>query len=129
MVVRKQLFCHRFPTLLIPVWDEDSLTLSYLIESEFGDWDTTGFDTVPGDLEFPVGVNTVTYTITDPDGHSVSCSFTVTILHVEIPWQVYTCPPPVDDVTVDSFSCDAPVTILPPTIEDHCVTAKLYNHS
>ncbi|WP_167616138.1 HYR domain-containing protein [Maribellus sediminis] len=112
------------PEITFTCWDEDSLTLSYFIESEFGDWEASGFDTVPGDLEFPVGVNTVTYTITDPDGHSVSCAFTVTILHVDIPWQVYTCPPNPANATVDSFSCDAPVTILPPTIEDHCVTAN-----
>ena len=118
------------PNITFTCWDEDSLTLSYRIESEFGDWDTTGVDTVPADLEFPVGVNTVTYTITDPDGHSVSCAFTVTIVHVDIPWQVYTCPPPVNDVTVDSFSCDAWVDIDPPIINDHCLTASYsINHN
>ncbi|WP_297085586.1 HYR domain-containing protein [uncultured Draconibacterium sp.] len=112
------------PTITFTCWDADSLTLSYLIESEFGDWDTTGVDIIPADMEFPVGVNTVTYTISDPDGHSVSCSFTVTILHVDIPWQVYTCPVNPANATVDSFSCDAWIDILPPTINDHCLTAS-----
>ncbi|WP_170111412.1 HYR domain-containing protein, partial [Mangrovibacterium marinum] len=112
------------PTYSAPCWPNDSLELSYSIVSEFGGWTASGDGLVPSDLEFPVGQNTVTYTVTDPDGNSVNCSFTVTMLQDDISWTVYTCPSNPADVTVDAVSCDAPVTVSPPTINDHCVTAN-----
>ena len=112
------------PDYEAPCWPDDSLAISYTIASEFGGWDTAGVGFIPSDLEFPVGTNAVWYFVTDPDGNKDSCDFTVTMLQDDIPWTAYTCPPDPANATVDSFSCDAPVTILPPTIEDHCVTAN-----
>jgi hypothetical protein len=56
----------------------DSLDLTYTITGA-----TTGSGTgfVSG-VTFNVGVSTVTYTVTDPDGNSATCSFTVTIVDV-----------------------------------------------
>uniref|UniRef100_UPI00321642D8 HYR domain-containing protein n=1 Tax=uncultured Draconibacterium sp. TaxID=1573823 RepID=UPI00321642D8 len=111
------------PDFEAPCWPDDSLSISYTIASEFGDWDTAGLGFIPSDLEFPVGTNTVWYTVTDPDGNKDSCSFTVTMQQDEIPWTAYTCPPNPADATVDSFSCEAWIDIDPPTINDHCLTA------
>jgi hypothetical protein len=111
------------PDYEAPCWDDDSLTVSYTIASEYGDWNTSGVGFIPTDLEFPVGENTVWYIVTDPDGNQDSCDFTVTMLQDDIPSTAYTCPVNPGDETVDSFSCDAYITIEPPTIEDHCVTA------
>uniref|UniRef100_UPI003216F304 HYR domain-containing protein n=1 Tax=uncultured Draconibacterium sp. TaxID=1573823 RepID=UPI003216F304 len=104
-----------------PCWDIDSLLLTFEIVN--GTWDTTGVGSVFG-IEFPVGVNTVTYTVTDPDSNFVDCSFTVTMLPDEIPSTIFNCPENPANVTVDSFSCDAYVSIAPPTLNKHCETAS-----
>ena len=70
------------PNITFTCWDEDSLILSYTITGA-----TTAADTgyVPADFEFNPGVSTVTYIISDPDGNSASCPFTVTIESVKAP--------------------------------------------
>ena len=62
-------------------WPVGSLSLSWTMT---GATTGTGLGTV-NDLPFTVGVTTVTYTVTDPDGNSASCSFTVTILDTTDP--------------------------------------------
>ncbi len=118
------------PTYEAPCWPDDSLDISYTISSEYGNWDTAGTGFIPTDLEFPVGTNTVWYIVTDPDGNQDSCDFTVTMQQDDISWTVYTCPPNPADEYVDSFSCDTWIDILPPTINDHCLTASYsINHN
>ncbi|MCX7549228.1 HYR domain-containing protein, partial [Xanthomarina sp. F2636L] len=70
----------------------------------------------PGDT-FPIGVTTVTYTITDAAGLTNSCSFDVTVNDTEAPTIV--CP---GDITIsnDAGQCDAVVTWTAPTGADNC---------
>ncbi|RIJ49966.1 HYR domain-containing protein [Maribellus luteus] len=115
------------PTILDPLysddcWPNDSLVLAFTIETEGGLWDTTGFGYV-SDLNFPVGVSTVTYTVTDPDSNMVSCSFTVTMLRDEIPWTAITCPSDPPAVVLGSTECERSISLTPPTVDDYCVTA------
>ena len=100
-------------------WPLDSLVLSFEIT---GAWDTTGIGYV-SNFEFPVGISTVTYTVTDPDENSEECSFTVTMLRDEIPWTAITCPPVPAPVTLGPTDCEATISLDPPTIDDFCVTA------
>ncbi|WP_163709900.1 HYR domain-containing protein, partial [Mangrovibacterium lignilyticum] len=101
-------------------WPTDSLELSFEILN--ATWDTTGVGSVSA-LEFPVGVNTVTYTVTDPDGNSAECSFTVTMLRDEIPSTAISCPSDPAAVTVAADACDAFVNVGVPTISEYCETA------
>jgi hypothetical protein len=112
------------PAMIDPVysddcWPLDSLELTFVIT---GAWDTIGVGYV-SDFEFPVGISTVTYTVTDPDGNFVSCSFTVTMLRDELPWTAITCPPAPAPVTLGPTECEATLSLIPPTIDDFCVTA------
>ncbi|MCX7549257.1 HYR domain-containing protein, partial [Xanthomarina sp. F2636L] len=70
----------------------------------------------PGDT-LPIGVTTVTYTITDAAGLTNSCSFDVTVNDTEAP--TITCP---TNITVnnDAGQCDAVVTWTVPTGADNC---------
>src|SRR5690606_10759635 len=70
----------------------------------------------PGDT-FPIGVTTVTYTITDAAGLTNSCSFNVTVNDTENP--TIACP---GNITVsnDAGNCDAVVTWTAPTGADNC---------
>ncbi|MCE4566171.1 HYR domain-containing protein [Maribellus sp. CM-23] len=103
-------------------WPKDSLVLSFEIVAEGGVWDTTGFGYVSG-FRFPVGVSTVTYTVTDPDSNSVSCDFTVTMLRDEIPWTAITCPANPPAVVLGPTECERAISLTPPTVDDYCVTA------
>ena len=108
------------PTLGSPCWDIDSLDLSFHIIN--GSWDTTGVGEVNG-LNFPAGVNTVWYIVTDPDGNKDSCDFTVSILRDAIPSTAIICPTDPLPVVLGPADCDAILTLDPPTINDYCVTA------
>src|SRR5690606_20756002 len=72
----------------------------------------------PGDT-FPIGVTTVTYTITDAAGLTNSCSFNVTVNDTENP--TIACP---GNITVsnDTGNCDAVVTWTAPTGADNCTS-------
>ena len=72
---------------------------------------------------FNVGVTTVTYTVTDASGNTASCSFTVTILRLDIPPAVVKCPASPASVTAPSGSCAAAVIVDAPVINDPCATA------
>jgi hypothetical protein len=67
---------------------------------------------------FPVGITTITYTITDAAGNINTCSFTVTI-NDEVPPTIVDCPDPVTTVADDDL-CSAYITITGPAIDDPC---------
>ena len=69
------------PVLSDNCWDSDSLTLTWIMS---GATTGSGVGSVT-DSTFNIGVTTVTYTVTDPDGNSSDCSFTVTIAGVTEP--------------------------------------------
>ena len=66
---------------------------------------------------YPVGTTTVTWTVTDLDGNTVTCTQTITVEDIEAP--TVTCPA---DVTVETTpgTCDAVATWAAPTIVDNC---------
>jgi len=66
---------------------------------------------------FPLGVNTVTYTVTDAVGNTDSCSFTITVVDAESP--VIACPADIA-VNIDPGQCDAIVNYTIPTGTDNC---------
>ena len=70
-----------------------------------------------GSRSFNVGVTTVTYTIVDASGNSLSCSFTVTVNDTEAP--TVTCPA---NITVSNGAgvCSASVNTPNPTSNDNC---------
>ncbi|AHW61708.1 hypothetical protein FH5T_06865 [Draconibacterium orientale] len=117
--------CYVIPTTINdPVYSDDcwplsSLVLSYTITGALND---AGTGSVRG-KQFPVGVSTVEYTVTDPDGNSASCSFTVTMLRTDIPPAVISCPDSPEAVYATAGNCDAPVDLDSPTIDDPCATA------
>ena len=68
---------------------------------------------------FPVGVTAVSYTATDNNGNTATCSFSVTVVDSENPTIV--CPSNVS-VNVDAATCGAVVTYTLPTTSDNCST-------
>jgi len=103
------------PTLTDNCHATSSLTLTYTMT---GATTGSGVGSVVGKT-FNAGVTTVTYTVSDPDGLSSSCTFTVTIIPLNPP--VFTAGCPVN-ITVDAEAgkCDAPVTLNVPAISDPC---------
>ncbi|MCH4823312.1 HYR domain-containing protein [Gramella lutea] len=71
---------------------------------------------------FPIGHTTVSFTATDENGNSVSCSFTVTVLDDQDPEIA-----DMDDITVDNDPdvCGAIVNFFPPAASDNCSLASL----
>jgi len=70
------------------------------------------------------GLTMVTFTASDDNGNSASCSFTVTISDNNPP--VATCPGIVLENT-DAGGCDAQVTVPGPTATDDCATTMATN--
>jgi hypothetical protein len=90
-------------------WPKDSLVLT---------WTMTGATTASGfgfvsDSAFNVGVTIVTYFVTDPDGNTDDCSFSVTILDVTPPSVGIQGCEDVTDVT-DANNC----AVIPDNIDD-----------
>ena len=77
---------------------------------------------LPPGSAFPVGTTTVTYTVTNNEGDSESCSFDVTVTDTEDP--VFDCPP---DITVvaDPITCEAVVTFSAPSATDNCNVSSI----
>ena len=75
---------------------------------------------------YPVGVTTVTYTVTDIYGYTNSCSFTVTVIDNEAP--NITCPSDIYTVT-DPGVCEANITIALPITTDNCVVDTFWHDS
>ncbi|WP_346861882.1 HYR domain-containing protein [uncultured Draconibacterium sp.] len=107
------------PDVDAPCWPDDSLAISYVIT---GALDSVGNGSVSS-IEFPFGISTVTYTVTDPDGNSADCSFTVSMSRPTIPPAVVNCPPGSVTVTVNPNECETFVDLDPPTVTDPCLTA------
>jgi large repetitive protein len=81
-----------FATVVIPVPVASDNCGSFTLTNDFN-----GTDNASG--LYPVGVTTVTYTVTDECGNSTTCSFTVTVQDDEAP--VINCPP---TITVSCIS-------------------------
>jgi hypothetical protein len=103
------------PTLTDNCHSTSSLTLTYTMT---GATTGSGVGSVVGKT-FNAGVTTVTYTVSDPDGLTSSCTFTVSIIPLNAPAFTAGCPA---NITVDAEvgKCDAPVTLTVPAISDPC---------
>jgi len=77
---------------------------------------------LPPGSAFPVGTTTVTYTVTNNEGDSESCSFDVTVVDDEDP--VFDCPPDIT-VSADPVTCEAVVTFPDPSATDNCNVASI----
>gem|GEM_PF-2138405 len=114
--------CIKIPaTIVDPVYSDDCWPLSALTLT----WTMTGATTASGSGSvvgepFEPGITTVTYTVTDPDNNTATCSFTVTIIPYDPPVFSAGCPPDPDPVPTDDNSCDAYVSIPVPDIDDPC---------
>jgi hypothetical protein len=71
--------------------------------------------------EFPMGVTTNTFRVTDASGNFVDCSFTVTITDNQNP-VVVDCPTNISQSN-DNGNCSAIVTWIEPTATDNCSSA------
>jgi hypothetical protein len=78
-----------------------------------------GSGSVKGET-FNAGITTVTYTVTDPDNNTATCSFTVTIVPFNPPLFTAGCPPNVT-ATADPGVCEADLIIPVPTVDDPCL--------
>ena len=100
--------CSKVPaTLLDPeynddCWPNDSLVITWVMT---GATNGSGSGYVTGST-FNVGVTTVTYTVTDPDGNYDDCTFTVTILDVTPPVITAGCD---DDVSETALPDDGAI--------------------
>ena len=77
---------------------------------------------------FNGGVTTVTYTVTDANGNSASCSFTVTV-NDQVPPTIITCPPNVTDNSLATLCVSTLITIPQPTAVDPCGNIVSITHN
>jgi hypothetical protein len=99
----------------VVTWNTNNLTTSDNCPGE-----TLASNFQSGDA-IPVGVNTVTYVVTDAVGLTGSCSFTVTVNDIEAP--VITCPANVtvtQDVSLSPNQCGANITGFIASATDNC---------
>jgi len=74
---------------------------------------------------FPIGITTVTWTVTDGSGNIATCEQLVTVTDIELPTIV--CPAPVE-VNSDAGECTASGVVLgTPTVDDNCSIASVTN--
>jgi hypothetical protein len=116
--------CSKIPATIPPptysdnCWPLASLNLTWTMS---GATIGSGSGSVVGQT-FNVGVTTVAYVVTNPDGKSATCSFQVTILSVTPAVFSAGCPlPVVPAVTPLSGSCTASVTVPKPAVSDPCL--------
>lgn len=76
---------------------------------------------------FNFGLTTVTYVVTDADGLSASCSFTVNVYDSENPSII--CPPDTTIIIPYCASFASGVTLTPPQIYDNCDIQDLTNNA
>jgi hypothetical protein len=74
---------------------------------------------------YPVGVSTITWTVTDIHGNTATCMQTVTVADSEVP--TISCSANVN-VNNDNAQCSASVTLSPPTTSDNCGVAGVVNN-
>jgi gliding motility-associated-like protein len=77
----------------------------------------------PGEV-FSIGTTSVTYTATDPEGHSSVCSFNVNVRDTQAP-VIAGCP---QDITMTTDACEAAVSWTAPTTTDHCGATLTASH-
>jgi hypothetical protein len=97
-------------------WPLDSLTLSWTMT---GATTGSGFGTVTN-MAFNVGVTTVTYIVSDPDGNKDSCDFIVTIVDVTPPNIGIAGCDNITDITDASNCTHVPGAINDPVYNDDC---------
>jgi gliding motility-associated-like protein len=73
---------------------------------------------------YPVGTTTVTYTVTDANNNSATCSITVTVVDNQNP--TITCPANITNST-DAGVCTANITVPAPVAADNCTVASVVN--
>ncbi|MGE5382253.1 MAG: HYR domain-containing protein, partial [Omnitrophica WOR_2 bacterium] len=73
---------------------------------------------------YPIGITTVTWTVTDTYGNTSSCSFNVTVTDSELPTIV--CPGDVNNFT-DPLTCGAYVAISKPEVFDNVGILSVIN--
>ena len=102
------------------IGDDCTITTSLVLTwSLSGATTGNGNNTVTGQT-FEVGVTTVTYTVTDLDGNSASCSFTITILDVNPPGFTNGCPADIGPIDAEPGKCEAQVDVPVPQVTDPC---------
>ncbi|MAB39374.1 MAG: hypothetical protein CL525_09835, partial [Aequorivita sp.] len=93
------------------------------IDTEDGDLTANIVSTHPSGSTFPVGVTTVTLSVTDSDGNTSTCDFTVTVIDNELP--VAVC----QDITVDLDPVTGMATITAADVDngstDNCGIASM----
>ena len=92
--------------------------------------DNCGVATVTNNapVQFPVGVTTVIWTVTDVNGRTATCNQTVTVVDTQNP--TITCPVNVTNVPADANQCYATgVALGTPTTADNCGVASVTNNA
>ena len=79
----------------------------------------------PVNSQYPVGVTTVTWTVTDVAGNTQTCTQNVTVVDNEKP--IITCP---GNLIVDNDPgvCGATITLFPATATDNCGVLSIVNN-
>jgi gliding motility-associated-like protein len=83
---------------------------------------TTQTAGLPSGSNFPVGTTINTFLVTDAQGRTASCSFTITIIDAQLP--TVTCPSNISAGT-DAGQCTASVLSPAPVTSDNCAVTKL----
>jgi hypothetical protein len=104
------------PTYSDACWPVGSMILSWTMS---GATIGSGFGSAAHET-YNIGVTTVTFIVTDPDGNSATCDFNVTIIHLEIPVTSFTCPADTVTISATPGRCDAYVQLDPLTYVDPC---------
>ncbi|MDA3909906.1 MAG: gliding motility-associated C-terminal domain-containing protein [Bacteroidales bacterium] len=74
---------------------------------------------------YPLGITTITWTVTDYSGNFATCEQLVTVIDNQLP--TITCPAPVA-VNTDADECTASSVVLgTPTVDDNCTVASVTN--
>jgi len=73
---------------------------------------------------YPVGTTTITWTVTDANGHTAECTMTVTVNDTESP--IIICPGDIA-TTTDAGVCGAEVTVPQPEASDNCGVDQMTN--
>lgn len=101
--------CEAYVKMQCPVITDDNCSVASVVNDYNGTSDAT--DT------YPVGVTTVTWTVTDQSGNSSDYVQVVMILDIEKP--TATCVAPITQ-TVDAGECGADVVVAAPIAADNC---------